>query len=146
MNEIELAPGAESNGFACMLVDLLRQNLEAKPHKRRDLRALRGSVALVVDDAEVAVTLDFAGGHLVVRDGVRGVPDITMRGPAEIMMAMSNMPVRFGLPIPRRDEPEELSLVADVLTKMRSGELRSYGALTRPGMLLRLTRVLSING
>jgi len=46
---IELAPGAENNAFATMLADLLRQNLESKPHKRADFDALRGSVALIAD-------------------------------------------------------------------------------------------------
>ena len=30
---ISLAPGAENNAFATMLADLVRQNLESKPHK-----------------------------------------------------------------------------------------------------------------
>lgn len=143
---VSLAPGAENNGFASMLAELLRQNFEAKPHKLRDLRALSGSVALVADDAEIAVTLEFVGERLVVHDGIRHVPDVTLRGPADTLMAMSNMPVRWGLPIPRRDEPEEVALVGDVLTKMRSGALKSYGSLTRPGFMLRLTRVMSVNG
>ena len=39
---IELAPGAENNGFATMLADLVRQNLEAKPHKVADFDAIAG--------------------------------------------------------------------------------------------------------
>ena len=39
---IELAPGAENNGFATMLADLVRQNLEAKPHKVADFDAHPG--------------------------------------------------------------------------------------------------------
>lgn len=143
---VSLAPGAENNGFATMLAELLRQNFEAKPHKLRDLRALTGTVALVADDAEVAVTLEFVGDQLIVHDGIRNVPDVTLRGPADTLMAMSNMPVRYGLPIPRRDEPEEVALVSDVMAKMKSGELKSYGSLWRLGFMLRLTRVMSVNG
>ena len=40
MVAIELAPGAEDNGLASMLADLVRQNLEAKPHKVPDFEAL----------------------------------------------------------------------------------------------------------
>ncbi len=143
---VVLAPGAENNGFASMLAELLRQNFEAKPHKLKDLRALTGSVALVADDAEIAVTLEFLGDRLVVHDGIRNVPDVTMRGSADTLMAMSNMPVRYGLPIPRRDEPEEMALVTDIFAQMRSGAFKSYGSLFRPAFLLRLTRVMSVNG
>ena len=47
---IELAPGAENNAFATMLADLVRQNLESKPHKKKDFDALAGTVALIADD------------------------------------------------------------------------------------------------
>ena len=33
---ISLGPGAENNAFASMLADLVRQNLESKPHKTKD--------------------------------------------------------------------------------------------------------------
>lgn len=143
---VVLAPGAENNGFASMLAELLRQNFEAKPHKLKDLRALRGSVALVADDAEVAVTLEFLGDRLMVHNGIRNVPDVTMRGSADTLMAMSNMPVRYGLPIPRRDEPEEMALVSDIFAQMRSGAFKSHGSMFKPAFLLRLTRVMSVNG
>jgi hypothetical protein len=101
---IELAPGAENNGFATMLADLVRQNLEAKPHKTGDFDALSGTIAIVADDAEVALTLVFDRGRLVVHDGILNVPDVTIRGTADIIMAMSNIPLtkRFALPIPDR--------------------------------------------
>lgn len=147
--DIALAPGAEENGLAIMLSDLVRQNIEAKPHKRGDFEALAGTVAIVADDADVALTMRFeAGGKMRIYDGIEGIPDVTIRGPADAILAMSNMPLatRFGLPIPRRDDPQELKTVRELLALMRSGKLHSYGALFHVPLVLRLTRVMSVNG
>ena len=101
--DVQLAPGAEENGLAVMLADLLRQNLEAKPHKQGDFAALRGSVAIVAEDADVALTLRFErGGKLTIHDGILGIPDVTIRGPSEAVLALSNMPqaTTWGCPSP----------------------------------------------
>src|SRR4029079_12021958 len=91
---ISLAPGAENNAFATMLCDLVKQNLESKPHKKKDFDKLargRGvTIALVADDADVALTLEFKGGRLVLHDGIKGVPDVAVRGSADAIMALSN--------------------------------------------------------
>lgn len=143
---IELGPGAEDNAFAGMLADLLRQNLEAAPHKVPDFVRLRGSYAIVADDADIAVTLTFAGGHLTVQSGIRGVPDATIRGSADIIMNLSNLPLtrRLALPIPR--DRAAAAVLQEVAQAARRGELRIFGMLRRFSDLSRLTRVLSVNG
>jgi hypothetical protein len=132
-----------------MLSDLVRQNLEAKPQKRSDFDALAGTVAIVADDADVVLTMRFeAGGKMRIFDGIEGIPDVTIRGPADAILAMSNIPLatRFGLPIPRRDDPQELKTMRELFSLIRSGRLHSYGALFHLPLVLRLTRVLSVNG
>ncbi len=145
---IELAPGAENNGFATMLSDLVRQNLEAKPHKCRDFNALRGSIAIVAEDAEVALTLVFRDGRLVVHDGIEGVPDVTVRGTSDVIMAMSNIPLtrRFGLPIPKRGDTQGAATLKDISAAMRSGAFHAYGMPFHVPMMVHLTRVMSVNG
>ena len=104
---ILLAPGTEDNGLATMLADLVRQNLEAKPHKKGDFQALSGSVSIVADDAEVALTLRFDRGRLTIFDGIVGIPDVTIRGGSDTILALSNLPLTtpLGLPVPDpRDE------------------------------------------
>ena len=81
--DVQLAPGADESGFACMLCDLLRQNLEAKPQKLGDFMALKGVVALVADDADVAVTLELRSGSCTIHAGIHGIPDVTIRGVAD---------------------------------------------------------------
>jgi hypothetical protein len=150
---IALAPGAENNAFATMLADLVRQNLEAKPHKRKDFNALDGTVALVADDADVALTLEFvrgrgrgASGTLTLHDGIRGVPDVAVRGSAEAIMALSNVPLTRPLGLPLPTDASALEVVRGMLRMTRTGELRIYGMLGNLGLLSRLTRVMSVNG
>lgn len=142
---IQLGPGAENNGLASMLAELLRQNLDANPHKLPDFYALRGSFAIVADDADVALTLEFAFGHLTILDGISNVPDVTIRATSDVVMALSNMPVgKLGLPIPENDEQREV--LRQVVSAFRAKSFQVFGGLTNFGMLQRLTRVMSVNG
>ena len=147
---ISLAPGAENNAFATMLADLVRQNLESKPHKTKDFRALargRGvTIALVADDAEVALTLEFRDGRLVLHDGIRGVPDVAVRGTADQIMAMSNVPLTRPLALPIPTDRPALDVLVEMVRATRSGELKVLGMLGNFRVLSRLTRVMSVNG
>jgi hypothetical protein len=145
---IELAAGAEDNGLASMLADLVRQNLEANPHKRGDFEALSGSFSIVAEDAEVALTLRFDHGKLTIYDGIVGIPDVTIRGGSDTIMALSNMPVlrKVGLPLPDPRDKEAVAVARDVMDAMRKGTFHVYGMLFHLPMLMRLTRVMSVNG
>jgi hypothetical protein len=147
---ISLAAGAEHNAFATMLADLVRQNLDSKPHKKKDFAALaRGkgaTIALVADDAEVALTLEFRDGDLVLHDGIRGVPDVAVRGSADAIMALSNVPLTrpFALPIPT--DRSALDVLVQMVKATGTGELKVLGMLGNFRVLSRLTRVMSVNG
>ena len=149
---IELAPGAENNAFATMLADLVRQNLESKPHKRRDFDALDGTVALIADDVDVALTLEFvrrgrgSAGRLVVHDGIKGVPDVAVRGSADSIMGLSNVPLTRFLHLPLPTDRSSVEVLRGMVRASISGELKIYGMLGNMGLLSRLTRVMSVNG
>ncbi len=143
---IQLADGAEVNAFAAMLCDLVKQNLESKPHKRRDFDALDGTVALVADDADVALTLEFRRGSLVLHDGIRNVPDVAVRGSAEAIMALSNVPLTRPLALPIPTDRQAFDVLAGMVKATRTGELRIYGLWRHFGLMNRLTRVMSVNG
>lgn len=147
--DIRLAPGAEENGLANMLAQLVRQNLEGKPHKVADFEALAGSIAIVADDAGVALTMRFErGGRLTIHDGIVGVPHGTIRGPGEIIMALSDMPVAtsLGLPIPDPRDKQAVSVVRSVVRALRKGELHFHGAVFHPGLFVKLSHIMSVNG
>jgi hypothetical protein len=166
---VGLAPGAEENGLAIMLGDLVRQNLEAKQHKMADFDALEGRVSIVADDADVALTLVFqsvesasgspvsrkapgseptGGPGLTIHDGIVGIPDVTIRGPSEAILALSNMPLwgPLGLPFPGPGDAEGMKTVRDLTRAMRAGELHFYGMLFHLSLVTKLTRVMSVNG
>lgn len=138
---IELAPGAEDNGFATMLAELIRQNVDDHPEKKRDLARLVGRVALVAEDSGISVTLRFDGGRLTVHDGIWGIPDVTIRAPGEDLMKMSLVELRgrLRLPDPRGENTRE------VMRAQREGRVRIYGMWPNLPLLVRLTRVMSVN-
>jgi hypothetical protein len=147
--DVQLAPGAEETGLAHMLRDLVKQNLEAKPQKMGDFEALDGNVSIVADDADVALTMRFeSGGKLTIHDGIVGIPDVTIRGPSDAVLALSNMPLatRLGLPIPNPRDREAVKTVKMVMGAMRDGKLHVYGMAFHLPMMMRLTKVMSING
>ena len=147
-SKVTLAPGADANGLAVMMSELIPQNLESKPHKKRDFAAIFGSVSIVAEDAEVALTLDFRGGELTIHDGIFGIPDVTIRGPSDAIIAMSNIPLtrRFGLPFASPKDKAGRETLAEGKRAMDSGALHAYGMIFHLPMMLHLTRVMSVNG
>ena len=146
---IELAAGADENGLALMLSGLIAQNLEAKPHKWSDFEALHGSAAIVADDVGVALTLRFDRGEkLTIHDGIVGLPQVTIRGPADAIIAMSNLPstTPLGLPVPNPRDREAVGAVRTLIAALRGGKLRIHGLLFHVPFVLKLGHVMSVNG
>lgn len=77
---VRLASGDEASGFATMIGDLLADNLRDFRGRRRVAARTRGDVALEAADRDIAITLSFNGGEVVVSEGaVEGAP--VMSGP-----------------------------------------------------------------
>jgi hypothetical protein len=141
MLNIKLDAGAEEIGLAPMLTELMRQNVRQHPKREDDFNALRGSIAIEARDAEVALTLDFRGGELVVYGGVKGKPDVVISTDSGAVLELSNAKLRFGLP--DLADPSGRAVVK----KMLSGELKisGPGLVTKPKLLVRFTKLLSVN-
>jgi SCP-2 sterol transfer family len=140
-SRIELTPAAENNGLASMVASLILQNLNDKPQKRGDFAKMRGRIAVVAEDARVAMTLLFSGNMLTVHDGIVGVPDVTVRAQSDDIIQMSLVELTPTLALP--DFGGEVMKV--VMQKSQSGSIRVFGALLHPALVLRLTRLLSVN-
>ena len=137
---VEVDASAEENGLALMVSGLILQNLQEHPRKRADFARLRGRVAIVAEDAGVAMTLAFQGNMVTVSDGIVGVPAVTVRARSEDIVQMSLLELtRLGLPDPRG------SAAREIFQKSQEGHVRVYGALLHIPMLLRLSRLLSVN-
>ena len=142
---IALAPGAADNGLASMLAEMLRQSLEDKPHKRRDFEALRARIAIVAEDAGVSLTLHFQRGLLTVYDGIVGLPDVTVRGASDDILNLSllelrRIPLLGWVPDPRGETMRK------IVSAYREGRLQSLGPLAHAPWMLRLLRVMSVQG
>jgi hypothetical protein len=126
---IELSAGAEDNGLANMLSTMLRQNVEDHPERVAIARGMRGRMAIFAEDAEVAISIDFEGERVLFRDGIVGVPDLTIRGGFEQIGA---------LPDPRG--PVNRALFA----AMREGKLRVHGLPRALPLLLAFGDVMHV--
>lgn len=141
---VDLAPGAEDNPLAARLAERVRTNVELHPSKLRVFRALRGTIQVVPEDTGEAVTLRFDLGRLVVHDGAIGIPTMTVAGATEALLRFFDAPFLPGLALPvRRPHP---SPAGSVLASLADGDVRVYGLLAHPRMLVRLARILSPRG
>jgi hypothetical protein len=136
---IELAPGANENGLAVMMATMMSQNLDDHPDRRSAFERMVGRIAIVAEDAGVALTMELQGGRVVVHDGIVGIPDLTIRGSAEIIADMSRMEsMRFGLPDPRGEVNRAM------VAALRAKQLRIYGLPAALPLLARFGKVLAI--
>lgn len=124
-----------------MLAALILQNLEDKPAKRVDFAKLRGRIAIVAEDAGVALTLVFEGNMLTLHDGIVGVPDVTVRANSDDIVQMSLLELTpvFALPNPRS------TAFREVMQKSKRGDIRVYGALLHCPLVIRFTRLMSVH-
>jgi hypothetical protein len=135
---IELSAGAEDNGLANMLCTMLRQNVEDHPERVAIARGMRGRMAIFAEDAEVAISIDFEGERVLFRDGIVGVPDLTIRGGFEQIGDLSRMEQVGALPDPRG--PVNRALFG----AMREGKLRVHGLPRALPLLLAFGDVMHV--
>jgi hypothetical protein len=137
---VHVDPSAEENGLALMVAGLILQNLQEHQRKRDDFARLRGRVAIVAEDAGVAMTLAFQGNMVTVSDGIVGVPAVTVRARSEDIVQLSLLELTpLGLPDPRGTAARE------IFQKSQAGHVRVYGSQLHIPLLLRLSRLLSVN-
>lgn len=139
--QIELVGDAKNNGMATMITDLITQNLADHPDKRRDFAHLVGRVAIVAEDAGVALTLAFSFGALAVFDGIEGIPDVTVRASSDDVINMSLIELTEKSRLP--DLKGEVTKA--IIQSSRAGRIKVLGAIWNIPMLIHLTRVMSVN-
>lgn len=133
---VGLAPGADENPLARWAHDTIRGRVfpaadarsdAADARRRRDLLAMRATVALVAPDRRVSATLRFDHGSVAVHDGMAGIPDVTICGKYDLLLGLASLPAA-----PWRTLASELV----------AGELEIYGLLGHPRLVLRVLRLL----
>ncbi len=136
--QIDLAEGAEELGLPEMLKDLIGQNLTAHPEKVADFNKLAIRIGLMVVDADVAITLDFNKGRLIIHAGLLSPVHISVTTDSDIIMALSAQTIKWGLPYYFDDTGKE------ILAAMKSGRLKAQGMLLHLPSMIRFSRVMSV--
>ncbi len=136
----EGASDPSGGGLAVMLADLIGQNLAREPRKQKDFDRLSAVVSIEARDAEVSATLAFGRGALLVHG--EAVPDAEIRVSAEssAILDLARIKIRGGVPI--MFDARGRALVKGLLT----GAVKIGGLLRHPVQLVRLTRLLSVEG
>jgi len=137
--QVILAKGAENLGLAEMLRDLLLQNLDQNPHKIEDFKKLAIDIGLIVPDAEVSITMSFKNGILTIYPKIAGKPKITITSASDIVMALSNVRLKGGMPYYFDKAGRE------IVKAILSGRLKMKGMVTHFPSLIRLSRVMSVH-
>jgi hypothetical protein len=136
---VEYAEGDEATALGQMLGGLIEANVESSAERRRDFDDLRARVGVFVTDIEEGVTLEFQGGHLVVRGGLEPGRDVTIRADSETVMQLSSVKIGFA------GMPNYLdSAGREVLTRMLSGSLKIEGLFGNLTVLNQVTRLFSV--
>jgi len=136
---IQLADGADALGLPDMLKDLIGQNLAAHPAKVADFNKLAIRIGLNVVDADVAITLDFNKGRLIIHAGLLPPTHIIVSTDSEIIMALSNQTIKWGLPYYFDETGQE------ILAAMKSGRLKAQGMLLHLPSMIRFSRLMSVH-
>lgn len=95
---VEVAEGA--GPFARMLGGLLGANIQSDPAKGALAGRTTGTIGFVVTDTDEEVLMRLGGGAIHLAEGPVAVSDLRVVGSAEVIMALSTVPLRFGLPDP----------------------------------------------
>ncbi|MCC7078449.1 MAG: hypothetical protein IT198_15105 [Acidimicrobiia bacterium] len=77
---VRLEAGDDASGFACMIGDLLADNLRDYAGRRRVASRARGDVVLTATDKTAEITLSFGPDEIVVREG-RVADSAVLAGP-----------------------------------------------------------------
>ena len=81
-----LVDAEKSSGLGLMTQQYLEQTLADDAEKRLQAIRLRGSLALDATDSETAITLDFRGNEIWIRDGVAEPVDAYIGAPFPVLL------------------------------------------------------------
>jgi hypothetical protein len=90
-----------ASAMASMFAGLIQANVEQHPEREADMLQLSGkSVCIEVPDIEEALTLEFLERQLLVRNGKKGNPAVTIAADSDVAMGMSLMKIGLaGMPV-----------------------------------------------
>ena len=139
MAQITLLKEAKEIGLAVMLSDLIRQNLEQNPEKKKYLNALNAKVLIEARDIQTGVGLDFKQGMLTVSEGFSVKPDLHIIADSATILELCLIKIKLGLPYFFDTNGFK------VLKKLLSRKLIIRGLLRHFFALAQLTKIVSVH-
>lgn len=138
MAEIAVLKEASEIGLAVMLSDLIRQNLEENPGKKKDFNSLDAKVIIEARDIQIIVGLEFKQGRLTVSKGFSLRPDLHIITDSATILALCLVKIKLGLPYFFDANGFK------ILKKLLAGRLIIKGLLSHFFVLVKLTKVFSV--
>jgi hypothetical protein len=127
---------AEPNGLAEVVGELIRQNLERDPRRRRHLTSTVATIT--VPDADVGLTIRIAPPDVRIANARAPEAHLRIRARSDALLRLTAAPLRFGFPDPFRADGR--AALADLV----AGRLRVGGLPRHPARAGRLSRLLSV--
>ncbi len=137
-NDIILEKRAEEVGLAVMVADLIRQNIEAKPAKKKYLNKLNNKVSINASDAGVSITLKFSKGKLTISGEEEEDAPVRITTDSQTILDLSAIKIICG--IPWFFDSQGLKIVKKMLTR----ELIIKGMITNILTLINLMKLFSV--
>ena len=138
MAEIAVLKEASEIGLAVMLSDLIRQNLEENPGKKKDFNSLDAKVIIEARDIQIIVGLEFKQGRLTISKGFSLRPDLHIITDSATILALCLVKIKLGLPYFFDTNGFK------ILKKLLAGRLIIKGLLSHFFVLVKLTKVFSV--
>ena len=126
----------EPNGLSQMVGDLIAANLKRDPGRRALLKP--GAIHLTASDAGVSTTIRLRLGGVAIANGQDGVAQIRVRADSALLLSLTSVPLRMGLPDPFAAAGRRL--IGGLLAR----EIRISGLIRHSRTLIRLSRLLSV--
>ena len=136
--EITVLKEASEIGLAVMLSDLIRQNLEQNPGKKRDFNSLDANIVIEARDIQILIGLEFKQGKLTVSKGFSIKPDLHIITDSTTILDLCLIKIKFGLPYFFDANGFK------VLKKLLARQLIIRGLLNHFFVLVKLTKVFSV--
>ncbi len=130
--------GAQDNGLAAMLRDLLSQNMANHPERLKDVAALDGNIVIAAPDIDVRLTLACRDGRITVYDGERPPYKLRIETNSDNILKLSTLKIKAGLPYYFDRTGRE------VLALLFRGKLRIEGLFKHPLLLTHITKLFSV--
>jgi len=138
MSNIILEKGAEEVGLAVMVSDLIRQNIEAKPAKKKYLDKLNKNFTIHATDAGVCITLKFHQGNLKISGAEEKDAHVIITTDSQTILDLSAIKIKFGIPW-FFDKPGR-----GVVKKILTGKLKIKGLIVHLISIINLMKLFSV--